>query len=80
MTRIFQLQDGDRIINGEGELKKHITAYYKGLFRRPKETSIFLDSSRTEDIPQVSSEEKSNFSRGVLRGRGKEGCFPDGTQ
>jgi hypothetical protein len=56
-TRIFQLQDGSNIINGEDELKNHITTYYKGLFGRQQESLIILDSGRTEDIPQVTSEE-----------------------
>jgi hypothetical protein len=57
-TRIFQLQDGENIISGEDELKKHITSYYKGLFVRPEESKITLDPGRTEDIPQVTIEEK----------------------
>jgi hypothetical protein len=56
-TTNFQLQDSDRIINGEDELKKHITTYYKELFGRPEESSISLVSNRTKDIPQVSSKE-----------------------
>jgi hypothetical protein len=55
-TRIFQLQDGDSIISGDDDLKKHIITYYKGLFGRPEESSITLDAGRTEDIPQVSKE------------------------
>ncbi len=31
-TRIFVLQDGDQTINGDANLKLHITTYYKGLF------------------------------------------------
>jgi hypothetical protein len=57
-TRIFQLQDGENIISGEDELKKHITSYYKGLFVRPEESKIALDPGRTEDIPQVTPKEK----------------------
>ena len=40
-TRIFyQLQDGDHIINGDANLKAHITTYYKGLFGPPDESSF----------------------------------------
>jgi hypothetical protein len=56
-TRIFQLQEGDNLINGDDELKKHITTYCKGLFSRSEESSITLDARRTKDIPQVTKEE-----------------------
>jgi hypothetical protein len=56
-SRIFQLQDGSRIISGDAELKKYITSYYKSLFGSPQENSIRLDEERREDIPQVSKEE-----------------------
>jgi hypothetical protein len=56
-TRIFQLQDGDNIIRGDNELKKHITSYYKGLFGRPFENLMQLVESLTDDIPQVTAEE-----------------------
>jgi hypothetical protein len=52
-TRIFQLQEGDNLINGDDELKKHSTTYYKGLLGRPEESSITLDAGHTKDIPQV---------------------------
>jgi hypothetical protein len=38
-------------------VRKHITSYFKGLFGRLEESSVTLDSGRTEDIPQVTSEE-----------------------
>jgi hypothetical protein len=56
-TRIFQLQEGDNLINGDDELKKHIITYCKGLFSRSEESLITLDARRTEDIPQVTEEE-----------------------
>jgi hypothetical protein len=56
-TRIFQLQEGTNIINGDEEFKKHITSYYKGLFGRLEESSITLDSGHSDDIPQVRVEE-----------------------
>jgi hypothetical protein len=55
--RNFQLQDGDNIINGEDDLKNHITTYYKGWFVRPEEITITLDAQCTEDITQVTLEE-----------------------
>jgi hypothetical protein len=56
-TRIFQLQDGDNIISGDEDHKKHITTYSKGLFGRPEESLFTLDAGRTGDIPQVTEEE-----------------------
>jgi hypothetical protein len=45
------------------------------LFRRPKETSIFLDSSRTEDIPQVSSEENQILVEEFLEAEVRKAVF-----
>ncbi len=39
-TRIFQLQDGDQLINGDANLKSHITTYYKGLFGPPDDSDL----------------------------------------
>ena len=53
-TCIFQLEDGENIIIGNAQLKKHITSYYKNLFG-PSDASLFsLEESQTADIPQVS--------------------------
>jgi hypothetical protein len=49
----FQLEDGGRRISGDDELKKYITSYYKGLFSLPNDSSVRLDESRRDDIPQV---------------------------
>jgi hypothetical protein len=56
-TRIYQLEDDDRVIEGDANLKQFITQYYKGLFGPPDETALELDGSRRDDIPQVSAEE-----------------------
>lgn len=65
-TRIYQLLDGDHIISGYAELKKHITTYYKGLFGPSEKTQFSLDENRREDIPQVARIEnealKANYS------------------
>ena len=44
-TRSFQLKNGDQIINGDANLKSHITAYYKGLFGPPDDSVLQLDDS-----------------------------------
>ena len=38
-TRIFQLEDGDKIVQGYEELKKYITHYYRGLFGPSEQTN-----------------------------------------
>lgn len=57
-TRIFQLQDGDKIIQGDEELKKYITNYYRGLFGPSEASLLTMDESRRDDIPQVSDNKK----------------------
>jgi hypothetical protein len=47
---IFQLQDGEHIIEGDEALKKHITLYYKNLLGPPIENLVSMDESRIEDI------------------------------
>jgi hypothetical protein len=53
-TRIFQLEDGNNIIEGAAQLKHHITNYYKNLFGPPESSSIVLEEHQVQDIPQVS--------------------------
>ena len=57
-TRIFQLQDGDKIIQGDEELKKYITNYYRGLFGPSEASLLTMDESRRDDIPHVSDNKK----------------------
>jgi hypothetical protein len=52
-TRIFQLQDGNKTIEGDIALKKYITSYYKSLFGKTRENNFQFDESLKEDIPQV---------------------------
>jgi hypothetical protein len=67
-TRIFQLQDGDRIIEGDEALKKYITSYYKGLFSKSIENNFRLDESFKEDIPQVTERENDILIQPFFRG------------
>ena len=60
-TRIFQLEDGEKIIKGDDELKKYITEYYHGLFGPSDASLLSLDESRRDDIPQVSVAEKQGL-------------------
>ena len=62
-THIFQLEDGERIICGDAQLKSFITTYYKQLFSPSVEINVSLDESRTEDIPQVSELENEHLTQ-----------------
>ena len=42
----------------------YITNYYKNLFGPPKAPTMFLDESRTEDMPQVSNLENEILADG----------------
>jgi hypothetical protein len=49
------------IIEGDHELKKYITSYYKDLFDQLKPSSFSLDESRVDGIVQVFKEENDLF-------------------
>ena len=54
---IYSLQQDEKRVEGQEELKKYITKYYKSLFGAPTEGNFTLDEIRTDDIPQVTAEE-----------------------
>jgi hypothetical protein len=60
-TRIYQLQDGNKTITGDKELKKYITSYYRSFFDPPQENNFRLDETRKDDIPQVTDEENESL-------------------
>jgi hypothetical protein len=60
-SRIFQLRHEGQIIEDDDALKKHITRYYKNLFGPSDESTISLDESRTDKIPQVSDVENEQL-------------------
>jgi len=70
-TRIFQLHDGDNIIEGDAHLKEHITSYYKNMFGPPDNLVVELNEHYVQDIPRVSEEENEyptgNFSEAEVR-------------
>jgi hypothetical protein len=59
---IFQLEQDEGTIIGEENLKVFISEYYKGLFGAPNTNHFDLVENRTEDIPQLSREEKELLS------------------
>jgi hypothetical protein len=72
-SRIFQLQDGEHIIEGDETLKKHITSYYKKLFGPPVENLVSMDESWIEALIQKITEKevKETFFRwNTIRHRG----------
>ena len=56
-ARICKLEHEDGVIEGNDDLKRYITKYYKDLFGSPEENHFSLDESRRDDIPQVSNAE-----------------------
>ena len=60
-TRIFQLEDGDKIIKGDEELKKYTTNYNRGLFGPSENSFLTIDENRREDIPQVTDDESESL-------------------
>jgi hypothetical protein len=74
-TRIFQLQQEDKVIEGDQVLKEYITSYYKVLFGPPKPSSFSLDESRVDDIEQVSQEENDLMIRPFTMDEVEEAIF-----
>ena len=74
-SRIYRLQDGNLTISGDENLKKHITKYYKGLFGPPKINNFSLDSTRIDDIPQVTDTENEILVSEFTEAEIKEGIF-----
>ena len=56
---IHSLHQDEGLIEGQEQLKKYITNYYRGLFGAPEEGNFSLDESRTNDITQVTPEENN---------------------
>src|SRR3954471_1155462 len=56
---IHTLNQDEGMIEGQEQLKGYITSYYKGLFGTPVDSTLSMDETRTEDIPQVCNEENT---------------------
>jgi hypothetical protein len=57
-TKISSLEQDEGVIEGEEELTKYITKYYKDLFGKSGGNNFSLNESMVEDIPQVTQLEK----------------------
>ena len=55
--RIFCLDNENNKIEGQENLKKYITQFYKELFGPPEENSFSPDKNRINDVPQVGLDE-----------------------
>ena len=53
------LEQEEGVIEGDDNLKKYITNYYKKLFDKAKRKNIFLEKTEISDIPWVSDEQNS---------------------
>jgi hypothetical protein len=56
-TRIARLEQDDGVVEGDEQLLKFITNYYKGLFGSTESNNFSMNESVKEDIPQVTSVE-----------------------
>nr|AAR01724.1 hypothetical protein [Oryza sativa Japonica Group] len=71
----FVDMDGDQIINGDANLKAHITTFYKGLFSPPEDSSLQFDENRIVDVPQVSQLENEALTQPFSEKEIKEAVF-----
>jgi hypothetical protein len=65
-TRIFHLEQGEGIIEGDENQKKYITKYYKGLFGHLERNNFSRVESMRENISQVTEEENEALSSAFL--------------
>jgi hypothetical protein len=62
-------------VEGDGNLKKFITNYYKGLFGEPAGNNVFVVESIKHEIPQVSQLENEFLTNDFLENEVKEAIF-----
>ena len=74
-TRIFRLEQEEGVIEGEENLKRYITNYYKGLFGPSKTNNFSMDESRIEDIPQVTDQENEYLTADFTKKEVREAIF-----
>ena len=56
---IHSLQQDEGRIEGQEELKRYITSYYKSLCGAPDKGNVTLDEAQIDDISQVTVEENN---------------------
>jgi hypothetical protein len=74
-TRIFEVHNGDQIIEGDAHLKQHTTHYYKNLFGPSENNNFVLDESRIDDIPQVSELENEQLVKKICEEEVRKAVF-----
>jgi hypothetical protein len=74
-TRIFPLEQEEGVIEGEENLKRYITKYYKVLFGPHIKNNFSMDENRKDDIPQVSGLENELLTAKFTEGEVREAIF-----
>jgi hypothetical protein len=74
-SRIYHLRIGDQIIEGDAQLKDHITYYYKGLFGPPEASGVSLDLSIINDILEVPPDENFYLMSVFMENEIREAIF-----
>lgn len=72
--------EGDNgVLIEEDELFRHITKFYKGLFGKLEHTTVEMDESLHNYIPQVSNIENEILTSSFTLDEVRQAIFPNGT-
>ena len=74
-TRIFHLEQEEGIIEGDENLRKYITNYYKGLLGPSRKSNFSMSETWRDDIPQASEEENAFLSEEFSKKEVREAIF-----
>jgi hypothetical protein len=72
---IHSLNRDEGTVEGHEQLKSYIINYYKNLFGEPGEGNFTMDETRTDDIPQVSTEENNLLTATYLEEEVRKNVF-----
>jgi hypothetical protein len=72
---IYRLEDDQGVVVSVDHLKRHVTNYYKNLFRTPEQADIALMEDQISDIPQVSPEEIESLIADFVEYEVREAIF-----
>jgi hypothetical protein len=74
-TRISRHEQEEGVVEGEEQLLKYITSYYKGLFGSSERNNFSMNESMREDIPQVTLIENDWLTAEFLENEVREAIF-----
>jgi hypothetical protein len=74
-SQIFQLEDGDFIIEGDEPLMSYITDYYKDIFGPPDSGQFSLDEDICDRIVQITPEENEKLTSVIKEQEVKDAMF-----